>query len=370
MQEKNAAVYSVVATMLENSETPESLKSEAAVALGNLTVGCMDEYLPMLVESLLTRTSERQQYLLLTALLQIIESGEANASSIIAQEQKILPVLERNCENEEEGVRNMVAECLGKLGVIDPSGVIPHLASLCNDSASPAKRWTLITAVKHLVVNRDASQILQQHISAFLSRLQDKDLAVRRACLLAVNSIAHNAPKMFEAHAPDVLPVIYAETKVRPELKRKVDLGPFKHTIDDGLPLRKAAYATINTVLVTAPAVVDVGELLPSLAAGLKDVEDIMLLTHESLQRVCELHPLVLLSQVNIILPPLRTSMDKLGKEKTTDTNRTSDVLRSAVRTVDKIRRIPKSSQIRAVQEMWTYVKSKPQWSSFTEPST
>ena len=56
----------------------------------------------------------------------------------------------RHTECIEEGTRNVVAECLGKLTLINPSALLPKLQeSLKTDS--PMMRTTIVTAIKFTI---------------------------------------------------------------------------------------------------------------------------------------------------------------------------------------------------------------------------
>ena len=56
---------------------------------------------------------------------------------------------------------------------------------------------------------------------------------------------------------------------------REVEMGPFKHEVDDGLDLRKAAFECMYTLLDTCVDRLDVFEFLSHVQDGLKDHYDI-----------------------------------------------------------------------------------------------
>lgn len=118
---------------------------------------------------------------------------------------------------------------------------------------------------------------------------------MRRVALIAFNSAAHNKPSLIRDLLDSVLPQLYNETKVRvgdivknlfleeflqlywfliiqKELVREVEMGPFKHTVDDGLDLRKAAFECMYTLLDSCLDRLDVFEFLNHVELGLKGI--------------------------------------------------------------------------------------------------
>lgn len=72
-----------------------------------------------------------------------------------------------------------------------------------------------------------------------ISMLKDNNLENRRLALGVLNSATHNKPDMILPSLTDLVPLVMKESVVKPELIREVQMGPFKHKVDDGLEIRK-----------------------------------------------------------------------------------------------------------------------------------
>lgn len=79
--------------------------------------------------------------------------------------------------------------------------------------------------------------------------------------------------------------------KLQKELIREVEMGPFKHTVDDGLDIRKAAFECMYTLLEQGLEKVDVFQFLDHVQGGLKDHYDIKMLTYLMTARLAQLCP-------------------------------------------------------------------------------
>lgn len=150
------------------------MKSAASHALGSVAVGNLPAFLPFILTQI--EAQPRRQYLLLHSLKEVITSLSLGTEAI-AQLRPFVPqiwdLLFRHCECGEEGTRNVVAECLGKLTLTDPEGLLPGLRSALN-SPSALMRTTIVTAVKFTISDQQQSidPLLKQCMGDFLQTLQ------------------------------------------------------------------------------------------------------------------------------------------------------------------------------------------------------
>ncbi|RMX39058.1 hypothetical protein pdam_00017612, partial [Pocillopora damicornis] len=316
------------------------------------------------------QANPKRQYLLLHSLKEVISCEAGSPTGVEALRpfiSSIWTLLFSHCESTEEGTRNVVAECLGKLTLVDPLHLLPQLKDYLNSDSAFA-RSTVVTAVKFTISDhpQPIDSQLRGCIGDFLRTVQDPDLNVRRVALVTFNSAAHNKPSLIRDLLEQILPRLYNETKVRKELIREVEMGPFKHTVDDGLDIRKAAFECMYTLLDTCLDRLDIFEFLSHVEDGLKDHYDIKMLTFLMLVRLSSLCPNAILQRVDILVEPLRATLQTKVKANSVkqEFEKQDELKRSALRAVAALLSIPDSDKSPLLSEFLAQIKSSPELSA------
>ncbi|XVF26381.1 hypothetical protein REPUB_Repub14bG0010900 [Reevesia pubescens] len=342
---KDLSSHAYIETIIiESFQSPfEEIKSAASYALGNIAVGNLSKYLPFILDQI--DNQQKKQYLLLHSLKEVIvrqsvDKAEFQDSSV----EKILRLLFNHCESEEEGVRNVVAECLGKIALIKPVKLIPAL-KVRTTSPAAFTRATVAIAVKYSIVEwpEKIDEIIYPEIASFLMLIKDQDQHVRRAAVLALSTFAHNKPNLIKGLLPELLPLLYDQTIVKQELIRTVDLGPFKHIVDDSLELRKAAFECVDTLLDSCLDQVNPSSfIVPYLKSGLDDHYDVKMPCHLILSKLAEKCPSAVLAVLDSLADPLQKTINFKPKQDAVkqEVDRNEDMICSALRAIASLNRI------------------------------
>uniref|UniRef100_A0ACD5XLH9 Uncharacterized protein n=1 Tax=Avena sativa TaxID=4498 RepID=A0ACD5XLH9_AVESA len=353
--------------VIESFQSPfEEIKSAASYALGNIAVGNLSKYLPFILDQI--DNQQKKQYLLLHSLKEVIArqsvdhtgQSELQDSNIV----KILALLFNHCESEEEGVRNVVAECLGKIALIEPNKLIPALKERTSSPAANT-RATVAIAIKYSIVERPGKidPIMYSEISTFLMLIKDSDRHVRRAAVLALSTAAHNKPNLIKALLPELLPLLYDQTVVKQELIRTVDLGPFKHVVDDGLELRKAAFECVDTLLDNCLDQVNPSSfIVPFLLSGLGDHYDVKMPCHLILSKLADKCPSAVLAVLDSLVEPIERTISHKPKGDAVkqEIDRNEDMIRSALRAIAALSRISGSDYSMKLKNLMNKITATP----------
>ncbi|KAL2870676.1 putative cullin binding protein CanA [Aspergillus lucknowensis] len=251
----------------------EKVRLAAATALGNAAAGNVKAYLPTILGGL--EKSRGQSYLLLHSVKELLQHPEMIRPDVAPSAAKLWQAL--LVVSEEEDNRAVGAECVGRLALVDPTAYIPHFQDYLSNS-DPSIRSVVISAFRYtLSDSRDTyNDVLRPLIVPLLvNMLSDRDLGNHRLALTTLNSAIHNKMSLILPHLGELLPAVLGDTQIKPELIREVQMGPFKHKVDDGLELRKSAYETIYAALDTSFSLSHLSELFQRILAGLDDEQDI-----------------------------------------------------------------------------------------------
>lgn len=174
----------------------------------------------------------------------------------------------------------------------------------------------------------------------FLGLLKEDDIAVKNVALLMVYSAVHNTPQLVVPHMKElILPQMVELAQLN--MQRKIDLGPFKHTVDDALPLRKSALTVFATCLEKCPASLDIPAFMPVIVKALADVEDVQLQTHQIVLTMCSRCPIPIVAAADSFVEPLEKTVNKKKGQKTgTELERVYEWIKSGLRVMLAISRV------------------------------
>ena len=194
----------------------------------------------------------------------------------------------------------------------------------------------------------------------FVKLLEVEEIHVRTAALLLVYSAVHHMPQVVAGLLNDsILPHLFEVSKLK--MARVVDLGPFKHTVDDALPLRKAALSIFASCLDTLPGSIDIAAFMSVLAQALGDAEDIQLHAHQIILSMCSKNPSYLVGAVDSFVEPLEKTIRKKPGQKTgTELERLNDWIKSALRATLALGKIEGAMSSRKFHEFYDRVKNDP----------
>ncbi|KIM50021.1 hypothetical protein SCLCIDRAFT_12402, partial [Scleroderma citrinum Foug A] len=209
------------------SASEEGVRTAAAFSAGNIAIGNLHQFLPAILR--ISESDPSKRLLSLHALKEVVTHGSHGQLEPVA-DQLWIPLFRNSTSDTEESTRNVAASCLGKLTTTQPSRYLPQLHTHIRDE-SPAVRATVISAIRYTFADSTPSydELLAPLVMDFLGLMKDSDLTVRRLALSALNSAARTKPHLVRDHLPALLPILYSETVVKPDLIRTVQMGPWQH---------------------------------------------------------------------------------------------------------------------------------------------
>uniref|UniRef100_A0A915M4M9 TATA-binding protein interacting (TIP20) domain-containing protein n=1 Tax=Meloidogyne javanica TaxID=6303 RepID=A0A915M4M9_MELJA len=363
--------------IIESFGSPlEEIKSAASYALGNLATGNLTKFLPFLLMEI--SKEERRQYLFLHALKEVIDEQTGATCSLEKADvvftngvAEIWELLIKYCGSNEESIRNVVAECIGRLCTVNPGHFVGELVQQVNSSSANV-RATVVTALRFLIAEQPRTSVdehLRPVLGRFFAAIRDNDLNVRRVAIVTLNSAVHNKPKLIKEYLPSLLQALYEETKVKQELVREVEMGPFKHVVDDGLDLRKAAFECMYTLADQCLDRVNLAEYLSFVENGLKDSHDIRLLAYLMLTRLVNKCPIQISQRLDGFCEHIKPQLLSRPKQNAVkqESDKHEELKRSAVRTVLALKRVPNSDRSQKLTDLWDIINTNNELTAMKE---
>jgi len=191
-------------------------------------------------------------------------------------------------------------------------------------------------------------------IRASLDSLADPELEIRLHALVFVAVAAHHRPSLLRGVLRKHVTAFFAATHIDKSLIRTIEYGPFRHTVDDGLEARKAAYEALHTLILRLPSELRGGDLKDCLKRGLADVHEIRIVCDLTVTRLAAHDPATLLRLLDDLAEPWRATITKKMRDNAVpqDVERNAELVRSALRAIARASTVPGAETCQALTSL------------------
>ena len=190
-----------------------------------------------------------------------------------------------------------------------------------------------------------------------LELLKDKSIKVQKALLDSLTYIAHLNSMNLRSQTAVIVSGVINFTHLRKDLIKTVDLGPLQHKIDEGEPLRKGAYVLIENMLSELSDKMDLPIIVERLVDGLGDDSDeVQAACQQILIKTCDLSAGSVLGPldklIDQIVKTVKKQLEKVKKQQ--DIDRATDSIRSFIRVILSMNKLPEIDLNRKFQDNLT----------------
>jgi cullin-associated NEDD8-dissociated protein 1 len=312
------------------NHTNSDVKIAASHCLGHVCIGNLKHFLPIVISFI--ESEPKHRFLLLMSIREIIDTKLSDVSHHF---ETISNILFDNAKSSEEKIRNVVSECLGKLFAAAGLDMLTEFESRLS-SPNQVVRSTIAKSFKYAATRETDATALSSLLPDIIDLASDSEHQIRQFTLESLISIAHHLPELIKNDVETLFKIIYGEVEVKKELIKEVDLGPFKHKIDEGRPIRKAGFVLLDTIFEKMPEKINVPVALDTILIGLSDPDDdCVSQTLHILIKLIRWAPGAVVGQMSNILEKLPAIL----KEPAKGTTKTS--IRIAVKALERMSNIP-----------------------------
>lgn len=171
-------------------------------------------------------------------------SSLASDSSSVMTLDVLLSAIGRN----DEFLSDIITESVGRLVSLNIRVLLPHLLNALHRSPSIAA--LAVAAMKYVVPQTvDEESQLSAALPSFLCQFsRTSPPMIRKSCIQLLHMTTLYRPRLLQLTTA-LLSNLFDELLCDKSLVNEVDLGPFKHRVDNGLELRKAALECCLTLV-------------------------------------------------------------------------------------------------------------------------